>query len=277
MKLSPHGTMELGSRPRPNGAPLHEVYWTTFEGRFANTPEMLAEAHRLRYQVYCVEHSFLDPANNPGGLERDEYDAHSKQALLLHRRTGATVGTIRLVLHNPGAIHGSLPFHDVCAHARSVDPSVLPLETTAELSRFAISRAFRRRVGDGSYGEGYDRDELLSDGRRIIPHITLGLMTMALRLGVAHGVTHICAVMDPALLRLLMRFGIQFELLGPPVDYHGWRQPCYAELGKFFATIEAERREVWDVVTDCGRLWKSRLHAPSKPRRDVVQLLERHH
>ena len=271
MRLLRNTATELDAWPRPNSVPLHEVYWKTFEGRIAETEELLAEAHRLRYQVYCVEHDFLDPADNPGGLERDKYDAHSAQALLRHRASGATVGTIRLVLHKPGATSGSLPFHEVCERAKDIDSSVLPLETTAELSRFAISRAFRRRVGDGDYGLPNEPDELLKDGRRVIPHITLGLMTLALRIGVVRGVTHICAVMDPALLRLLTRFGIHFEPLGPTVDYHGWRQPCYAELREFFARIERERPDVWEVISDCGRLWTPRPRVKNAPSEGALQ------
>ena len=274
MRSLSHSRDKSAARTLAKSAPLAETYWNTFEARFADTPELLAEAYRLRYQVYCVEHNFLDPADNPGGLERDKHDAHSVQALLLHRASGASVGTIRLVLHKPGAPGGSLPFHDVCKHLRPADLGALPLETTAELSRFAISRAFRRRAGDGSYGQVYDHSELMIDSRRVIPHITLGLMTMALRVGVDRGVTHICAVMDPALLRLLTRFGIHFDLLGPLVNYHGWRQPCFAEVKKFLATIEAEQPDIWDVITDCGRLWKSSFGSNGTRPRAQGQLVE---
>jgi len=274
MNVLSNDAAKLSARPKASAAPLYETYWKTFEARLADTPVLRAEAHRLRYQVYCVEHDFLDPADNPGGLERDKHDAHSVQVVLLHRESGTTVGTMRLVLHKPGATSGSLPFHEVCERARQIDPALLPLETTAELSRFAISRAFRRRIGDGDYGRPNDADDLLKDGRRVIPHITLGLMTTALRVGVQRGVTHICAVMDPALLRLLTRFGIRFDPLGEPVDYHGWRQPCYAELREFFANIEAERPDVWDVITDCGRLWKSHPLSKGAPSDDGFPLVE---
>jgi N-acyl amino acid synthase of PEP-CTERM/exosortase system len=227
-----------------------------FEGVVANTPELLRESYRLRYQVYCVEHQFLDPEKNPGGLERDEHDDHSAHAILRHRATGAVVGTVRLVLHRPGATSGSLPFHAVCKHPALRDPNFMPLEATAEFSRFAISKMFRRRIDDGTYCRGYDPKELFGDPRRVIPHITLGLMTMTLRLALPNNVRFVCAVMDPALLRLLSRFGIHFQLLGAQVDYHGWRQPCYAAVPTLLAGIEAERPDVWDVITDRGRLWK---------------------
>lgn len=229
-----------------------------FEGIVVDTPELQTEAYRLRYQVYCVENTFEDPALSPNGLEVDKFDSHSVQAILRHRQSHQTVGTIRLVLHKPGAHSGSLPFHEICKHPRLQDPGFLPLETTAELSRFAISKAFRRRHDDTLYGRAYEPEELITDPRRVIPHITLGLMTVALQMGNAYGVEYVCAVMEPSLLRLLARFGLHFATIGTPVQYHGWRQPCYANVEELIAGIEVERPDIWEVITDCGRLWRSR-------------------
>jgi hypothetical protein len=63
-----------------------------------------------------------------------------------------------------------------------------------------------------------------------------------------------CAVMAPALLRLLERFDLRFERLGPLIHYHGERQPCIAEAealldglaryhGEYHQAIEAEYRQ----------------------------------
>jgi N-acyl amino acid synthase of PEP-CTERM/exosortase system len=235
-----------------------EAYQKLFVSIPADTPELQHEAYRLRYQVYCVERQFEDPGQNPGGLECDEYDSHSVQALLLHRDSQRTVGTIRLVLHKPGARCGTLPFHSVCHDPKLRDPDLLPFETTAELSRFAISKSFRQRDGDAAYGRVYGPEELMCDPRRVIPHLTLGLMTAALRMGNTYGVEHVCAIMEPALLRLVERFGLYFNPIGPLVEYHGLRQPCYANVEELIAGIEAVRPDVWEVVTDRGRLWKSR-------------------
>jgi N-acyl amino acid synthase of PEP-CTERM/exosortase system len=238
--------------------PLVEVYQKLFEAITADTPDLLRQAHQLRYQVYCVENAFEDPSRGRDGLEFDEFDSHSVQAILFHRLSSRTVGTIRLVLHEPGARCGTLPIHRVCKDARLCDPEFLPLETTAELSRFAISKAFRQRCDDAQYGRAYEPEELIADPRRVIPHITLGLMAVALQMGNLHGVENVCAVMELPLLRLLARFGLYFKLIGEPVEYHGWRQPCYANVEELIAGVEAERPDVWEVITDCGRLLKPR-------------------
>jgi len=225
----------------------------------ANTPDLLAEVHRIRYQVYCVEHDYEDRTKNLNGLERDEYDDHSVHGLLVHRASNTSMGTVRLVMHKPGTPAGSLPIYKICKHPSLRDHDFLPINTTAEVSRFAISKTYRRRAGDGTYGLQRDIEEAAIDVRREMPRITLGLITAALRLAFSSGITHVCAVMEPSLLRLLSRFGVHFEMLGPQVEYHGWRQPCYSMLHTLMEGIELERYDAWETITERGRLWPSSL------------------
>ena len=238
---------------------LAEAYQRVFESMPANAPHLLEAAHRIRYQIFCVENQIFDTTENPDGLERDEYDSHSLHALLFYKVTQEIVGTVRLVFHKPGMRHGSLPLYRVCHDPRLRNPDFLPLETTVEIGRFAITKAFRRREGDGKYGRFYGYEELVGDPRRLIPHVTLGLMTTALQMSIPRGIQHVCAVMEPSLCRLLARFGIHFEVLGPEVQYYGLRQPCYSKLAELLARIELERPEVWEVITDGGRLSQSSL------------------
>jgi N-acyl amino acid synthase of PEP-CTERM/exosortase system len=237
-----------------------------FQGRVATTPELLDEVHRIRYQVYCVENKYEDPARNQSGLERDEYDAHSVHGLLVHTASKAPVGTVRLVMHRHGTRRGSLPIHQVCQHPDLLDPDFLPLETTAEFSRFAISKAFRRRA-EGCAGNA----EAERQTEPPITHITVGLITIALRLAFAHGVTHVCAVMEPALLRLLSRFAIKFKPLGAQVQFHGWRQPCYTTIAGVLSEIELEQHQMWETITDNGRLWPSSLTGPQVPNHRIAE------
>ena len=235
----------------------------------ANTPELLNEVHRIRYQVYCVENPYEDPARNQDGLERDEYDSHSVHGLLVHATSKASVGTVRLVMHRPGTRRGSLPIHSVCQHPDLLDPECLPLETTAEFSRFAISKTFRRRVEGNALARSAEAEE--RDASRFIPHITVGLITIALRLAFAHGITHVCAVMEPALLRLLSKFAIRFKPLGAQVEFHGWRQPCYTTVAAMLSEIELERPQMWKTITENGRLWPSNLGMPQVPTPAVAE------
>jgi N-acyl amino acid synthase of PEP-CTERM/exosortase system len=60
--------------------------------------------------------------------------------------------------------------------------------------------------------------------------------------------------MEPALLRMLRHLGIYFESIGPVVEYHGRRQPCFSNIEELLATTWDERPDVWEVLTDGGRL-----------------------
>jgi N-acyl amino acid synthase of PEP-CTERM/exosortase system len=126
----------------------------------------------------------------------------------------------------------------------------LPLQRMGEVSRFSISKEFRRRKADTLY-EGRDTSGV---GRTSGPLMSLGLLQSVVRMSAAHGITHLCAMMEPTLLRLLAATGILFQPLGPLVQHHGMRQPCYCELLPLLARLKSERRHVWDILTDNGTL-----------------------
>lgn len=236
-------------------ARLAELFKHWFETKPAVSPEEIEQAHRLRYQVYCVENPFEDPAENPNEMEMDEYDPHSVHSLLIHRPTATTMGAVRLILPSTDAAY-RLPIQDVW----ETEQIPFPEATTAEISRYAISREFRRRAGEERYADvNWAKDEASPADRkklerRVLPHITLGLMKSVLRMCIEHDITHVCAVMEPALIRLLYRFGLEFEPIGPVVNYHGRRQPCYAALETLLKTSREARREFWEVGTDDGQL-----------------------
>jgi N-acyl amino acid synthase of PEP-CTERM/exosortase system len=235
---------------------LMDVYSEYFDVVRADTPDLIREAYRLRYQVYCVENPFENPAEHPGGLETDEFDDHSLQSLLIHRATGTVAGTVRLILPRPERPGHGLPMLSLCRDPRLSDGKLLPVSSTAEISRFAISKAFRRRAEDlGATGAG----PVLPRGqdRRVIPHITLGLMKAVAWMSHEHAITHLCAVMEPALLRLIGRFGVFFTPLGPLVSHHGRRQPCYSTIAALGQGALSRRPETLELITEAGKFYPS--------------------
>lgn len=243
-----------------NLPPLVDVYSHWFESVLADSPERRAEAFRLRYQVYCVENPFEDPADNPSGEETDHYDAHSSHSLLIHRPSGMVAGTVRLVLPLPDDLDDSFALQRVCHEPLLRDRKQFPILRMAEISRFCVSKDFRRRRGDGLYPNIHDPEpRSAAEERRVIPHMTLGLIESLVRMSVRHGVTYWCAVMEPTLLRLLTRTGIHFDPIGPLVDYHGRRQPCFIKLSTLLTRVARERPDVWEVLTDRGRHWEALL------------------
>ena len=240
-------------------AQIAHAHAMCFEIVPAIVPSLREAAFRLRYQVYCVEHGFEDPGGR-GGLETDQYDHHSVHNLLVHRSSGLVAGAVRLIL--PVQRHGtaSLPIGSLCVDDRLRDPSVFPPERTAEISRFAVAKAFRRAVhneGRESHGQS-GRRALSCHLSMAMPYITLGLMKAVGHMAARNGITHLCAIMTPAMLRLMGRQNILFEPLGPPVTYHGVRQPCFAEMGRLATIIPRDAVDFFrlrDRIDIDGRSW----------------------
>lgn len=197
----------------------------------ADTPELLDEVFRLRYQVYCLENSGFESADeHQDGREQDTDDDRSIHALLMHRRTGAFAGTVRVILPSSSR---PLPIHSLLAAQDTELLSQLPpARNLAEISRFAVSKEFRRRRGEERYADADwpDNGPSISDERRALPFITFGLLRGVLEICREQRVPWIGAVMEPALIRIFQRFGVNFERIGEPVEHHGTRWCGVARL-----------------------------------------------
>jgi N-acyl amino acid synthase of PEP-CTERM/exosortase system len=220
----------------------------------ADTPDLIRQAEAIRYQVYCVERQFENPVDHSEERERDNFDAHSVHSLLVQRSTGHAVGTVRLILPRPEAPEDSFSIQ------RATVPSVLaaahvPIPTTAEVSRFSISKDLRRRKKDAAHGvEGVCVESTNGNDRRSGPLMSLGLIQALVRMSARHGITHWCAVMEPKLLRMLAAMAIHFEPIGGLVEYHGLRQPCYCDVEIVLDCVKRNRPMFWDILTDAGEI-----------------------
>lgn len=196
--------------------------------RIADTPELVRDAHSLRYQVYCLERGY-----KPGqdGLEVDAYDAHSEHVVLQQAACGTVIGTARLILPRATKPQSSFPMQDVCTRERF---ATLPFHCTAEVSRFAVSK---ERRGLSTAATSLSR---------------LVLVRGLVQLSYDQGVTHWCAVMERTLLRLLRASSIHFQDMGPAVEYYGLRQPSFCNLSNMLGRMVREQPEIWDFVTNGG-------------------------
>jgi N-acyl amino acid synthase of PEP-CTERM/exosortase system len=234
------------------GTQLRKCYDTYFSAQEACTTELLKTALALRYQVYCVERKFEEPTRYADRLERDELDRHSAHGLLLYRPRSEAIGTVRLIL--PHADTTGFPIHCLLRQL-DIDASYyFPCRATAEVSRFAISREFRRRVADNLPNPlaGGLQPSGNAESRSNLP--CLGLVQIMLRMSIARGITHWAGVMEPQLLRMLCALGIHFTAIGPRVSYHGIRQPAFCHVPEMLERFSCEKPEYWDVVTNAGAL-----------------------
>lgn len=234
-----------------------------FELIHADTDALRRQVYMLRYQVYVLETGFetvdncvcIDvAADREICWEEDEFDVRSDHYLVRHRRTGVYAATARLILPESGAIDAPFPIEMYCALDNPVR-SASDRGRTGEISRFAVSKVFKRRIGEAGTLAGVAENVEIyfeDDERRVLPHISLGLLAAVMRMAHAHGITHCYAVMEPALLRLLGRFGIIFNRIGPDVDYHGKRVPCLGTMDEALPNIQQVCRPVWDLITNQG-------------------------
>jgi N-acyl amino acid synthase of PEP-CTERM/exosortase system len=236
---------------------LHGAFNGYFEFLHADTDELRNEVFKLRYQVYVVETGFERHEDCPGGLERDCFDEHSDHYLLRHRRTGVFAATARMILPNPSDPLVTFPIETHCSFHEGMgisDPEVR--RRAGEVSRFAVTKSFKKRVGEVGTLIGLSDNVEINfeeDERRVLPHLSLGLLAVELRMMHNHGLTHCYAVMEPALYRLISRFGVIFRQIGPLAEYHGQRIPCLGDVNEFLPNIKRVAKPVWDLMTDMGR------------------------
>jgi N-acyl amino acid synthase of PEP-CTERM/exosortase system len=216
---------------------LHDEILTTFTVRIADTDALRQQAFRLRHQVYCVENAF-EP-RRADGLETDDFDERAPHALLFHRAAEAPLGTVRLVLPRPGATTGTLPMHAVCPSSLFVRAR-LPTAGTAEISRFALSR---ERVSLLQQTTGPD------ESRHVLSFASLGLLAALRQIARAHEITHFAAIMEPSLRRRLAMIGLPLVEMGPPVNYHGVRIPCYTRIDQLEMRLKRLRPDLFPVLT----------------------------
>jgi N-acyl amino acid synthase of PEP-CTERM/exosortase system len=84
--------------------------------------------------------------------------------------------------------------------------------------------------------------------RQMVPYIRFGLIRGVVEVCREHGISHICAAMEPALIRILGRFGLHFEEIGRLVEFHGMRQPCVARIGDLVERNRAEGTLLWQYT-----------------------------
>ena len=224
----------------------------------------LKEIYRLRYKVYVEEWGFERPENHPDGIEIDEFDKNSVHFATKNENENI-IGTVRLILNSPIGF----PIEKRCK--LNINKDELPRNYLAEISRLAISKQYRRRAEDKCiYGPEEERREVIDISntvqqyqrraedkyrsgelyeRRRGPDLVLNLYKAIYHESKKRQITHWYAVMTKGLYILLKRFGIDFEPIGQPVDYHGIRTPYLGDIKKIEHEVSIKNPKLYEEFT----------------------------
>jgi len=186
----------------------------------------MAQHYRLRYQVYCVERSFLPAENYPDQHERDEFDEDSVHVGAVDAH-GELAGTARIIKPN----RRGLPMFRYCAlfpHVRTFEEDG---NVAVEVSRVSISRHYPSRGAQAHQPPteaGGASVRATQRRRRSEPFLTLvkSIMQGAKRAGA----THLVGATDAAFHRWLTHYGLPYRVSGLEVDYYGPVAPCIMSL-----------------------------------------------
>ncbi len=213
----------------------------------AASEEELRDLYRLRYAIYCEECGFLSADDYPDGLEIDSFDERSAQFSAVNDDQ-EVVGTARLVLASSD--EADFPLMSHCPP--EADFVVPPARESAEVSRLAVNRKYRRRKGDTLFGVNEEeirkepgaKDEVTGERRSNAPLLVLGLYREMYCYSRENGIRYWYAAMEGSLARVLKFFGFNFVPIGPQHDYYGPVRPYLGDLDVLEAQLKASNPDL---------------------------------
>ncbi|WP_050418419.1 PEP-CTERM/exosortase system-associated acyltransferase [Azoarcus sp. CIB] len=237
-----------------------------FEIHPATDDALRDSVYRIRHEVYCEELGF-EPVR-PDRRETDEYDAHSVHCLLRTSSEPARpVGCTRVVLTRTDDPDSPLPFERTCAATldRSIiDPSRLPRERIAEVSRLAVRSTYRRRRGESSADAPIHAEDFGTTVHPRFPYIPIGLYLGAIALAERAGIETLFILTEPRLASHFAKLGVDVRQIGGPVEHRGTRIPSMMDvqgiikgmrflLKPMWRTIHEEIETAYERVAQAGR------------------------
>lgn len=218
----------------PDFAPYFRSRHVPLSG-LAEDERVMRSIHSLRFQVYCLECGFLQPAEYPDGLEVDACDPISHHFATFNLRD-ELVGYVRLV--GPDA-QGLFPFQ---THGAQLFDNVQlpPPGQTAEISRLMVRKDYRRRRGDLLSGATAEDEEHphAPERRHSQPQAMLSMFKKMYAFSVEHNIRYWYAAMERSLARVLQRMGFTFQKLGPEADYYGPVAPYLTDLREMEVSVD---------------------------------------
>jgi N-acyl amino acid synthase of PEP-CTERM/exosortase system len=250
----------LGVAEKLKAELFYNVFYKLFDVVHADTQALKDEAHRIRYQVFCLENEgYEDPAEHPDGLEKDKYDHNSNHALLIFKPTGHAIGTVRIIGHNPDNWRQSFPLQEVS------DSEYLQSEhfvkSACELSRLCISTELRRDVVRHIHNLknvfSFNSKEQFNIYEKPLINIamkaaSLGLIRGAYEMVMNNNCLNIVTVTESKHLQRYQHAGLLYNVIGSEIDYHGKRVPIHTNILDVKEHGIVNNHDIWRIVTNKG-------------------------
>ena len=212
-----------------------------FKPDVSNSKKSIEASFSIRHTVYAEELK-LEPENELK-LETDEFDSHSIHCLIQHVGRERFAGTVRII--RSSSADEPLPIEKFCEDSITNDglhPRNFAREDIVEISRLAVPSEFRRRQMDkfdGAATGGINEDTFSEKELRCFPFIAIGLYLTATAVLMQLNIHNCYVMVEPRLARSMRLIGLEFEQIGPVVDYHGKRAPFFINPMKVPVNLKA--------------------------------------
>lgn len=225
---------------------LVEHYQKYFYVVRADTPELLEQAFKLRYEVYIndcgYQHHNEDELNK---IEKDSYDEQAQHCLFFHKRTDMPIAYVRLIPYLESS-NISLPLE---TYGIDFTPGIIRKLRTprvGELSRMSIHPLFRRRLSDQVYQ--LCSIETTNSKRYRIDYLPMCLVLASGVLMFENKLEYTVALMGTPLSFLLKRYGVVYKKIGHSVKYNGIRTPYMLYSQQTYDNLNFEFKELFKII-----------------------------
>lgn len=223
--------------------------------RFFSVAPALSDADKdgvffIRHDVYARELGF-EPVR-PDQRETDSYDATAVHCLMRTAEVSPRlVGCARVVLTDPNAPESPLPFEKACRdslYRDQIDPSKLPRDRVAEVSRLAVLSDFRRRRGEGHKEVAIDVSDFGDAQQPRFPYIPVGLYMAAVLIAQRHDIDYLFTLTEPRLAEHFAKLGVKIVPIGAPIEHRGQRVPSLIHARTVEAGLRLMIRPLWKAI-----------------------------
>lgn len=225
--------------------------------RFFTIAPALREADQnavffIRHDVYARELGFERVREDQ--RETDVYDARSAHCLM---RTAESpqrlVGCARVVFTDPQQPDSLLPFEKACRDSLDrahIDPSRLPRDRIAEVSRLAVLSDFRRRKGEDHKDVTIDVRDFGDAQQPRFPYIPVGLYMASVLMAQRAGIDYLFTLTEPRLAEHFAKLGVQIVPIGTPIEHRGTRVPSLIRTATVASGLRTLIKPLWSVIED---------------------------